>query len=172
MSFSTRKPRTPSWGTGPHQRHIGNSPGRNPCLLAVQDVVDSILHTARAHPAGVRAKVRFRQTEAADRRALLQSRQPAVLLLVAESDYFQVHATTTPMEQVGGDYYDMVYLPDERFGSLSRTSPAMFFYVRVLRSVTCLATVTCEFVARTLGPRLTAKEQRQWQSPVPNNPSS
>ena len=33
-----------------------------------------------------------------------------------ESDYFQVHATTTPMEQVGGDYYDMVCLPDERFG--------------------------------------------------------
>lgn len=33
-----------------------------------------------------------------------------------ESDYFQVHAKTMPMEQVGGDYYDMVYLPDERFG--------------------------------------------------------
>jgi sigma-B regulation protein RsbU (phosphoserine phosphatase) len=33
-----------------------------------------------------------------------------------QSDYFQVHATTMPMEQVGGDYYDMVYLPDERYG--------------------------------------------------------
>ena len=33
-----------------------------------------------------------------------------------QSDYFQVHATTMPMEQVGGDYYDMVHLPDERFG--------------------------------------------------------
>jgi len=33
-----------------------------------------------------------------------------------ESHYFQVHATTMPMEQVGGDYYDMVYLPDERYG--------------------------------------------------------
>ena len=33
-----------------------------------------------------------------------------------ESDYFQVHATTMPMEQVGGDYYDMVYLPDDRYG--------------------------------------------------------
>jgi serine phosphatase RsbU (regulator of sigma subunit) len=33
-----------------------------------------------------------------------------------QSDYFQVCATTMPMEQVGGDYYDMVYLPDERYG--------------------------------------------------------
>jgi len=33
-----------------------------------------------------------------------------------QSDYFQVHATTMPMEQVGGDYFDMVYLPDERYG--------------------------------------------------------
>jgi len=33
-----------------------------------------------------------------------------------QSDYFQVCATTMPMEQVGGDYYDMVYLPNERYG--------------------------------------------------------
>jgi len=33
-----------------------------------------------------------------------------------QSDYFQVCATTMPMEHVGGDYYDMVYLPDERYG--------------------------------------------------------
>jgi len=33
-----------------------------------------------------------------------------------QSDYFQVCATTMPMEQVGGDYFDMVYLPDERYG--------------------------------------------------------
>jgi serine phosphatase RsbU (regulator of sigma subunit) len=31
-------------------------------------------------------------------------------------DYFQVCATTMPMEHVGGDYYDMVHLPDERYG--------------------------------------------------------
>jgi serine phosphatase RsbU (regulator of sigma subunit) len=31
-------------------------------------------------------------------------------------DYFQVIATTTPAEDVGGDYYDMVHLPEERFG--------------------------------------------------------
>jgi serine phosphatase RsbU (regulator of sigma subunit) len=33
-----------------------------------------------------------------------------------QCDYFQVCATTMPMEHVGGDYYDMVYLPDERYG--------------------------------------------------------
>ncbi len=33
-----------------------------------------------------------------------------------QSDYFQVCATTMPMEQVGGDYYDMVHLPGERYG--------------------------------------------------------
>ena len=32
------------------------------------------------------------------------------------SDYFQVAATTTPAEHVGGDYYDVVYLPEERYG--------------------------------------------------------
>jgi len=33
-----------------------------------------------------------------------------------QSDYFQVCATSMPMEHVGGDYYDMVHLPDERYG--------------------------------------------------------
>ena len=33
-----------------------------------------------------------------------------------QCDYFQVCATTMPMEHVGGDYYDMVYLPNERYG--------------------------------------------------------
>jgi serine phosphatase RsbU (regulator of sigma subunit) len=33
-----------------------------------------------------------------------------------QCDYFQVCATTMPMEDVGGDYYDVVYLPDERYG--------------------------------------------------------
>jgi serine phosphatase RsbU (regulator of sigma subunit) len=31
-------------------------------------------------------------------------------------DYFQVCATTMPTEDVGGDYYDVVHLPDERYG--------------------------------------------------------
>jgi serine phosphatase RsbU (regulator of sigma subunit) len=31
-------------------------------------------------------------------------------------DYFQVCATTMPMEHVGGDYYDVVHLPNERYG--------------------------------------------------------
>jgi serine phosphatase RsbU (regulator of sigma subunit) len=31
-------------------------------------------------------------------------------------DYFQVCATTMPTEHVGGDYYDMVHLPGERYG--------------------------------------------------------
>ena len=31
-------------------------------------------------------------------------------------DYFRVCATTMPTEHVGGDYYDVVHLPDERYG--------------------------------------------------------
>jgi len=31
-------------------------------------------------------------------------------------DYFQVCATTMPTEHVGGDYYDVVHLPGERYG--------------------------------------------------------
>ncbi|HMD86228.1 MAG TPA: SpoIIE family protein phosphatase [Terriglobia bacterium] len=33
-----------------------------------------------------------------------------------QSDYFQVLSFTTPTEAVGGDYYDVVELPDGRFG--------------------------------------------------------
>jgi serine phosphatase RsbU (regulator of sigma subunit) len=33
-----------------------------------------------------------------------------------KSEYFQVCAVTMPAEAVGGDYYDVVQLPDERFG--------------------------------------------------------
>jgi serine phosphatase RsbU (regulator of sigma subunit) len=33
-----------------------------------------------------------------------------------QSDYFQVLSVTTPTEAVGGDYYDVVELPDGRFG--------------------------------------------------------
>jgi phosphoserine phosphatase RsbU/P len=33
-----------------------------------------------------------------------------------QSDYFQVFSVTTPTEDVGGDYYDMVELPDGRCG--------------------------------------------------------
>ena len=33
-----------------------------------------------------------------------------------QSDYFQVFSVTTPTEAVGGDYYDVVELPDGRFG--------------------------------------------------------
>jgi serine phosphatase RsbU (regulator of sigma subunit) len=33
-----------------------------------------------------------------------------------QCDYFQVCATTMPMEHVGGDYYDVVRLPDDRYG--------------------------------------------------------
>jgi len=33
-----------------------------------------------------------------------------------KSDYFQVFAVTMPTEAVGGDYYDMVQLPDARWG--------------------------------------------------------
>jgi sigma-B regulation protein RsbU (phosphoserine phosphatase) len=33
-----------------------------------------------------------------------------------QSDYFQIFAVTMPTEAVGGDYYDVVQLPDERYG--------------------------------------------------------
>ncbi|MBZ5563473.1 MAG: SpoIIE family protein phosphatase [Acidobacteriia bacterium] len=33
-----------------------------------------------------------------------------------KSDYFQFFAVTMPTEAVGGDYYDVVHLPDNRFG--------------------------------------------------------
>ena len=33
-----------------------------------------------------------------------------------QSDYFQVFSVTTPTEAVGGDYYDVVELPDGRCG--------------------------------------------------------
>ncbi|MGO8786420.1 MAG: SpoIIE family protein phosphatase [Terriglobia bacterium] len=33
-----------------------------------------------------------------------------------QSDYFQVASVTTPTEAVGGDYYDVVELPDARYG--------------------------------------------------------
>jgi sigma-B regulation protein RsbU (phosphoserine phosphatase) len=33
-----------------------------------------------------------------------------------QSDFFQVLSVTTPTEAVGGDYYDVVHLPDGRFG--------------------------------------------------------
>ena len=33
-----------------------------------------------------------------------------------QSDYFQVLSITTPTEAVGGDYYDVVELPDGRYG--------------------------------------------------------
>ena len=33
-----------------------------------------------------------------------------------QSDYFQVLSVTTPTEAVGGDYYDVVELPDGRYG--------------------------------------------------------
>ena len=46
-------------------------------------------------------------------RSIQQSLLPREL---PQSDYFQVLSVTTPTEDVGGDYYDVVELPDGRYG--------------------------------------------------------
>ena len=76
---------------GPHHRHVGHRAVGDPELGAVQHVLVALLHGARLHAAGVGAVVGLGEAEAAERRARLQARQPALLLRVGAVAVDRVH---------------------------------------------------------------------------------
>ena len=69
-------------GSRPDDRDVGDRAVRDPHLGAVQDPVRPIAPRVRAHRAGIGARVRLRQPEAADHLARVHPRQPVLLLLL------------------------------------------------------------------------------------------
>ena len=76
---------------GPHDGDVGDRAVRDPELGAVEDVVVPLPDGAGRHPARVGPVVGLGQPEAADRRALLELRQPPVLLRVGPEAMDGIH---------------------------------------------------------------------------------
>ena len=76
---------------GPHDGDVGHRAVRDPELGAVQDVVVALPDRAGRHPARVGAVVRFGEPEAPDRRALLEGREPPVLVTLRAEAVDGIH---------------------------------------------------------------------------------
>src|SRR5207253_11304477 len=68
---------------GPDHGHVSDRATGDPHLFTVEDVLVAFLDRARQHAAGIRTKLRLRQSEAAYGLALLQKREPLAFLRVA-----------------------------------------------------------------------------------------
>ena len=76
---------------GPHQRDVGDVAVGDPALGAVETVAARHRPGARQHAAGIGAEIGLGQTEAADRLAARQARQPVALLLLGAEGEDRVH---------------------------------------------------------------------------------
>ena len=83
VSVGTAKPATPSVGTRPDHRHVGDRRVGDPHLAAVEHPVGAVAAGPGRHVGRVGAVVGLGQAEAADQLAGRHARQPSLLLLLA-----------------------------------------------------------------------------------------
>src|SRR5256884_152273 len=80
---------------GPDHGYVSDRAAGDPHLFTVEDVFMALLDGTGQHSAGIRTKLRLRQSEAAYGLALLQKREPFVLLRLAAIGINRIHHQRT-----------------------------------------------------------------------------